>query len=135
PQLFALAPIRAARFPDASNEVTALTKSPYLARLRSLDINYMCVCGRCPIERELRKLFASPHVANLNELMLSANRIDAELARRLATSRHLTQLIALDLSHNPLGTEGVRALAESPHLRDLRTLNLANMGRGLGPLA
>jgi len=123
-RLFRLAPIRAVRCPDASNEVSALAKSPHLARLRSLDIGYMCVCGRCPIHMELRQLFASRHVANLTTLVVSGDRISAEGARQLAGSSRLARLTTLDLSSNRLRTEGLRALIDSPHLRHLKILRL-----------
>jgi uncharacterized protein (TIGR02996 family) len=119
------------RFPDASNEVKSLSECPYLARLTEVDLNAMCSCGSCPIQRELRILFASPNVARLTVLNLAGNRLDPETARALAASPHLGRLRALDLSGNSLRTAGARALATSPNLANLTTLNLA--GADIGP--
>jgi hypothetical protein len=128
-KLFQLAPtVRSARFPDASNEVSGLAKCKHLARLREVDLSRMCVCGGCPIERELARLFASRHVANLTTLNLTGDRIDAEGAERLAASKHLARLTTLDLSNNRIGTEGARALAASQHLDRLAELNLSRNG-------
>jgi Ran GTPase-activating protein (RanGAP) involved in mRNA processing and transport len=130
-QLFQLAPtIRSVRFPEASNEVNGLARSRYLARLSCVDLRHMCECGYCPIERELRNLFKSPHAANITTLNLAADRIDAEGARALAKSKYLTRLTSLDLSNNPLGNEGVMELAESKRLKQLVTLNLSHTELG-----
>jgi uncharacterized protein (TIGR02996 family) len=138
-QIFRLAPtIRSGRFPDASNEVNALADCPHLARLRELDLRRMCVCGYCAIDRELRKLAASPHVSNLTLLRLAEDRVDDELASHVAASRHLGRLLTLDLSDNRIGADGVRALLSSRHLTSLTTLDLSwNRLRtaGIRPLA
>ncbi len=129
--LFRLAPtVCSLRFPDASNELSSLIASPYLARLTEVDLGRTCSCGSCPIDRELRELFACPHVANLTTLVLATNRIDPEGARHLAASLHLARLTTLDLAGNALGPKGARALAASPHLTRLTVLDLS--GNHLG---
>src|SRR5262249_13458285 len=120
---FALAPVQYAHFPDASNEVDGLAGSPYLARLRGLDLARMCVCGDCPIERELRKLFRSPHAANLTELTLAEDRIDDAGAAALAAAQ--SRVATLDLSGNRSGPAGARALAGAAALASLRALDLS----------
>jgi uncharacterized protein (TIGR02996 family) len=128
-KLFALAPtLRTAKFPYAQSEVTPLTKSPYLARLASVDLTLMCTCGMCPIDVELRNLFKSEYAANLRCLNISRDRIDEGMARALAKSPVLTKLRTLDLSDNPLGIEGLRALLKSPHIARLTALTLARTG-------
>jgi uncharacterized protein (TIGR02996 family) len=131
-KLFRLAPtVRSARFPDASNEVTALARCKYLARLTELDLRRMCDCGACPIDRELADLFASPHAVNLVSLNVAEDRIGEDLARLLAATKRLASLTALDLSGNPFGPDGVRALVESRHLMTrLATLDLSRCGLG-----
>jgi uncharacterized protein (TIGR02996 family) len=130
-RLFALAPIRAVRFRDASNELDDLMTSSYLARLRSIDLREMCRCGFCRINLELRRLFACPALANLTALVLASDRVNVETAQHLAASPYLTHLATLDLSNNALGDKGVAALAESPHLPALTSLALSN--NGIGP--
>jgi uncharacterized protein (TIGR02996 family) len=130
--LFHLVPtIRSIYLPDASNEVKALADCPYLSRLTAINLHRMCVCGMCRIQDELRKLFASPHVANLTSLGLSGDRINVETARHLAESPYLVRLTTLDLSNNFLGNAGVRVLAGSQHLGALTTLNLSGNDIGL----
>lgn len=119
--------LRAARFPDASNEVGGrgrLAASPHLARLAELDLHDMCNCGGCRIGDELRELFASPHAANLTALNVAGNRLGGADVGVLAASPHLDRLRSLDLAANLVGSSGARALAESPRLAGLRALNL-----------
>lgn len=131
-EVFRLAPtLRAIRFPDASNEVTRLAECPYLERLREVDLTYMCKCGGCPIQRELRDLFASAYTAKLTTLRLAQDRMTADGARRLAESPHLDRVTTLNLADNSLGTAGARALAEASHLASLTHLVLK--GNGIGP--
>lgn len=127
-QLFQLAPmVRAITFPDASNEVEDLADCPELANLREIDLDRMCACGGCRIDRELRYLFASPQVANLTFLRVSRDRIDAEVAGALAAAPHLRNLRSLDLSGNPLGLEGVQAILSSTAFPRLTTLDLSSV--------
>jgi uncharacterized protein (TIGR02996 family) len=98
-ELFRLVPtLQRVRFPEASNETTALAGCAWLARLKVIDLSKMCTCGSCPIENELEVLFQSSHLSNVEEL---------------------------NLADNPLGSRGVLALAKSTALPSLRTLNLA----------
>ncbi len=121
--LFDHAPmLRSMVFPEASNELVALARCSYLARLVTVDLDELCRCGRCKIERELPDLFASPHVAGIRDLILSNDRMDSDNAIKLAESPHLRGLLSLDLSDNRIDPRGAEALA---HLdRNLRTLVL-----------
>jgi len=128
-KLFQLAPtIRTIRFPAASNELTELAGSAYLARLNRVNLQRMCGCGGCPIDVELRNLFASPHAANITELNLAEDRMDAAGVEALVNSAHITQLTSLDLSDNPIGVEGVAAIRKSKNLAGLVSLNLCSAG-------
>jgi uncharacterized protein (TIGR02996 family) len=125
-RLFEAAPLlRAARFPEASNEIEELLESPVVARLTEIDLSEMCVCGGCPIDEDQRELFASPLIAGLRVLRLRENRIDDETATALAGSPHLSNLRKLDLSGNLIRAAGMRALAASPHLAGLTELDLS----------
>jgi uncharacterized protein (TIGR02996 family) len=124
-ELFRLAPtLRSLRFPNAQSEVTDLAKSPFLARLASVDLTLMCTCGMCPIEAEVRNLFRSKHAKQLKCLNLSRDRVTAEELRVLARSSALANLTALDLSDNPVRGDGAAALASSKHLGALVRLTL-----------
>lgn len=126
--LFRLAPtVRAVRFPNAANEVKELAKSPFLARLASVDLTRMCTCGYCAIGDELRNLFESKHTQNLRYLNVSRDRIDADGIAALTRSANLANLTSLDLSDNPLDATGVAALAKSKHLGRLTTLVLSRV--------
>jgi lysophospholipase L1-like esterase len=63
-------------------------------------------------------LAQSEHLAGLETLNLSNNRIGDEGARALANSEHLAGLRTLNLGGNDIGDEGARTLATSPHLHE-----------------
>ena len=136
-RLFGAVPtVRAARFPDASNEVRGplgLAGSPHLARLAEVDLHDMCSCGGCRIGEELRELFVSPHAANLTALNAAGNRLDSAAARVLAGSPHLARLRSLDLSQNSIGPAGGRVLAGAPLAAGLTRLDLS--GNRIGDAA
>ena len=123
-RLFALAPLlRSARLREASNEVATVVTSKELLKLEALDLTRMCSCGRCPIELEQPLLFASPLLANIQELSLADCRLSAENAALLAASPSLHQLRKLDLADNRLGTAALQALA-TPSFTGLQQLSL-----------
>jgi uncharacterized protein (TIGR02996 family) len=128
-ELFRLAPtLRSLIFPNAANEVTELAESPYLERLASVDLTYMCTCGICDIDVELRDLFKSKYATNLRCLSVARDRVNLEVMRALARSTVLGNLTSLDLSGNPMTTECVAALAASRKLTKLTRLDLARNG-------
>ncbi len=131
-KLFKAAPtVRAAVFPEASNEVAELAACKYLARLAEADLSDMCSCGWCPIEEDLAALFASPHAGGLVRLNLSGDRMDADGAEALAASKAFPRLRELDLSNNRLGNAGARALLKAPWLEHLERLDLRGNGIGV----
>jgi uncharacterized protein (TIGR02996 family) len=111
--------LRSMIFPEASNELVALSKSPYLARLDDVDLDEMCRCGRCKIERELPDLFASPNAVSIRRLILSGNHIDPDNARKLGESPHLRGLVELDVSDNRIDAAGAVAIVQLGNLRKL----------------
>jgi uncharacterized protein (TIGR02996 family) len=124
-KLFKAAPtLRAVIFPDASNELNWLSKSPLLERLAEIDVSKMCRCGTCPIERDLQALFASPHLGGLVKLRIAGNRMDANGARALAASTAFPSLRELDASSNRIGDEGASGLVEAAWLAQLARLDL-----------
>jgi uncharacterized protein (TIGR02996 family) len=131
-KVFDAAPtVRAAYFPDASNEVRrGLAGCEYLARLAAVDVSHMCTCGYCPIENDLRALFSSKHARSLTSLNIAGDRMDAEGMARLAKSSALAGLTSLDVSENSIGPLGVVELGKSKHLKNLVTLNLSKTELG-----
>jgi uncharacterized protein (TIGR02996 family) len=71
---------------------------------------------------------ASPHLARIVSLDLSATGIDDAVIEALARSPHARKLTWLDISKNKLGRASVDAIAASPHLRALRFVNLVGTG-------
>lgn len=131
-KVFEVAPtIRAGIFPDASNEVQQLVGCEHLAKLTEVDLGSMCICGHCPIHRELKDLFNSPQVANLTWLRVSDDRITSTGAKQIAESAYLNRLTHLDVSFNPLGALGVRRLSASPNLSGVTSLQLAMTNPGI----
>lgn len=72
----------------------------------------------------LGALGALPWLAELQELDLAGNAIDAEGLAALITRTPLPRLEVLDLRDNPLGADGARLLAESGALPALRLLRI-----------
>ena len=127
--LFRLAPtVRAATFPDASNEVGDLLRCAHLGRLHAISLAEMCSCGRCLIQREVVNFFHSPRVADLRELVISGDRLDASHLIAMLKKTTLTNLKRLDLSHNPLGAAGVAQVVHCAALQGLEELDLSGTG-------
>lgn len=111
-QIFVNAPLlRSMVFPEASNELEKLAACPYLERLVEVDLEEMCRCGSCPIERELPSLFASKHAVNIRMLSLADDRIEPDNARKLFESSHLRAVVTLDLRENHLDVTSMEVLA------------------------
>jgi hypothetical protein len=81
----------------------------------------------------LPELAASPWLAHLRGLDLSANGIDGDLLAALTGTRFICLLEALDLSDNPIGPAGARFLASARAADRLSELHLARCGLG-GPV-
>lgn len=127
--LFRVAPtVRAVNLCQGSGQVASLLRAPQLARVKELSLSRMCTCGRCPIQNELRTLFASPLLANLTHLRLVENSIDPETTTALVASPHLSNLQVLDLRQNAVALAGVRILTTARAFTELRELNLSENG-------
>jgi uncharacterized protein (TIGR02996 family) len=77
------------------------------------------------------ELARTPHLANVERLDLSGNRIGPAGVRELAASRFVERLKGLNLSQNSLGNEGLRELLRAPWRGQLRGLGLAANGLDL----
>jgi uncharacterized protein (TIGR02996 family) len=159
----------------AGQDVSELVRSPHLRRVTELILRYAYLedegavtlaaaselAGLTALDlygwglspAGVRALAASPHLANLTDLVLGCNEQlgdagaealvgpDTRLSRptrlhlsfagisdagaaTLAASSALAGLRALDLSYNAIGAAGARALIDSPHLRSLTHLGL-----------
>lgn len=130
--LFRAAPtLRAVRFHHAANEVHALAGCTHLKRLAEVDLSFMCTCGTCRVNDELREFVASPHIANLVSLNLSGDRVEPTTVVALVSSPHLGKLRRLDLATNRVGNGGARAILGSPLADRLEWLDLR--GNDIGP--
>jgi uncharacterized protein (TIGR02996 family) len=138
--LFRLTPVRKAVLLGARDHLSALARSPYLARLKALGLRGQPnervsgdfsdydpgPCWLAPIgDGGARVLAASPHLGGLTALDLGYNEVEDAGVQALAACPGLAGLTELDLSLNRIGDGGARALASSPHLSRLGTLNLA----------
>jgi uncharacterized protein (TIGR02996 family) len=68
------------------------------------------------------------HLARLGWLGLARNQLTDHAARALAACPHLAGLTTLRLEGNYIGDDGLLALAESPHLGNLASLHLGGGG-------
>jgi uncharacterized protein (TIGR02996 family) len=143
--LFRLAPVRKAVLYGAHDHMSALVRSPYLARLRALGLrgqhndftssdfseNPPGPAWFAPIgDVGARVLAASPHLGGLTALDLGFNEVEDAGTQALAACPGLAGLTEFDLGLNRIGDGGARALASSPRLSRLGTLNLAGNSVG-----
>jgi uncharacterized protein (TIGR02996 family) len=99
----------------------ALAQAPWLANLRSLDLE-----GNRPGD-SLPRLLAGP-LGNLTRLSLANAGLGVTLIEALATASHLRRLERLDLADNPLDLPALTALSRVKSLPALRHLNLSSCG-------
>lgn len=148
PAIFAATPVRRLNVRRAnSKDVVRLAASPYLARLRTLDLhgNPIGVEGAralaaCESFAAIRELFLYdcalgdagvcvllrlPHPERLRELFLAINQL-TDVGGEVVADAGLTSLTELDLRDNAIGNRGVEALAASADLSQLVTLWLVN---------
>lgn len=134
--------------------VRGMSRSPYLSRLRRLEINggmtdrgmgILAAAGfltglehlrlasnrdrRHPKDQSLTMeglslLAASPLASNLRSLSLPSNPFDSQAGEILGQSPNLRAIISLNLRDCHLGNEGVMALTESPLMGRLKALHL-----------
>jgi uncharacterized protein (TIGR02996 family) len=102
----------------SAKTVVELPRSPYLSRLRGLDLRG-CRLG----DHGVRELCASPHLSRLEVLNLSRVGMTDAGATAIANCRGLGELWALLLHENAITDTGARALANSPHFPKLTDID------------
>jgi uncharacterized protein (TIGR02996 family) len=121
PALFAAAPVRRLRVGWVHAQgARALARSPYLARLRELNLCDNPDLGEAGVEA----LAGSRHLAGLTSLLLYNDALGDEAVACLAASPHLAGLTELYLSGNDLGDQGTTALGRCRNLAGLVDLDL-----------
>jgi|SRR5579883_1196483 len=119
-RIFRVAPVEYVTFGCLSLVgARALAKSPYLKRIRVLDLAY----GIRKIGA-LHALLKSPALANLQTLRLQKNDLGDELAVALANCPHLSRLKLLVIYSNEIDDVGAFAIARSPHLKKVGFIDL-----------
>jgi uncharacterized protein (TIGR02996 family) len=113
------APIEVVRLASAGS-LTALSKSPALARIRTLYLDFLEINDRSNIG----ELTRSPHLGRLTLLSLRSSRVGTGDVRALAQAKTFPRLAELDLSGNSLEDACVRWLVNSPTLAELRRLDV-----------
>jgi uncharacterized protein (TIGR02996 family) len=98
----------------------ALARSPYLERIRVLDLAYD---GIRKIGA-LRALLDSPSLKNLRTLRLSKGGIGDDVAMALASCPYLEGLKLLSLYSSDIDDAGAMAIARSPYLRNVGFIDL-----------
>lgn len=97
PQLFALAPIQHLDLTDSAGIVRELFDSPYLDRIRSLDLAQNSLT-----DADVKFLADSDHVSELRWLSLAVNNIHEPGLEFLAASKNLPQLRFVNFTANPV---------------------------------
>jgi uncharacterized protein (TIGR02996 family) len=100
-------------------QALARTTSPYLGRLRKLNLRW-CELG----DSGLQVIASAKSLTGLTALDLWHNEIGDEGISAFATEAKFTELTDLDLTGNKCGAAGAKALAMSPCLRNLTYLDL-----------
>lgn len=119
PALFEHACLQELHVRDAGPALAPFLQSPWLARLRHLDLS------NNPIRDAGARLIAGcPHLSGLVSLNLSSAAIGNAGAQALAKTTALSGLRELYLCDNRIGASGVRAVAESPLAARLQILHL-----------
>jgi uncharacterized protein (TIGR02996 family) len=113
-RLFALAPITSVRIAPKHVDAAALTASPHLAYVRSLNL-----AGAEIGDAGAQALASSPYASSLTTLDLERNGIGSAGAQAIAGSASLKQLRTLILGQNAIDDEAARAIADMPHLTTL----------------
>jgi uncharacterized protein (TIGR02996 family) len=127
-------------------EAAALAAAPWLANVRTLDLSHYerrdrdvnnALWRNVGIFRAIsaghtnhlgddgfRALMDSPHLGNLETLVVANNWISVESARLLWTGHRVPKLRHLDMSYNYLLADGLLELIESPLMRRLEALEI-----------
>jgi uncharacterized protein (TIGR02996 family) len=104
----------------------ALAQSPYLERIRVLDLAY----GAVRKIGALRALLSSPALASLQTLRLFHSSLGDEAAVAVANCPHLTGLKLLSMYSSGIEDVGAFAMAASPHLPKTCFLEFSRNGFG-----
>jgi uncharacterized protein (TIGR02996 family) len=145
-ELFAATPLEGVHLRRVERDLEALSTSPHVARLRSLDLTrnvlrHNAVARLAAVEEpcqltelvldenyidgnDTRTLLESEHLARLERLSLRRTLMQNLAALTLAQTPNASRLRALNLHDNRLGDRGLQGLAESPHLTNLTDLDL-----------
>ncbi|MBL8794221.1 MAG: TIGR02996 domain-containing protein [Planctomycetia bacterium] len=110
----------------ANNVAFALTGSPHLAQLGTVDLRH---CHLTSPGAAL--LMTSRHLPNLHTLWLEGNYIDDEALLVVARSPQLGRLRVLGLGGNQITDIGIQALVESPHFTQLKRVTVTGNGVSL----
>jgi uncharacterized protein (TIGR02996 family) len=114
-------------------QISCLTSSPYLKRLKNLDLGFNDIS-----DRGLSLLAQSGFASQLEDLDLEATGISPAGIRLLGSAPAWKLLRSLDLGGNRLGDIGMRTLAALSNLPRLRSLSLRQndiSAKGLNALA
>jgi uncharacterized protein (TIGR02996 family) len=126
-KIFAAAPIREVRLHQFSwHKAKALAESPYLTRVRVLDLNDGNRIGNLGVEALMR----SPQLRNLAELKVGRNSLGSAAIRSIAESPYVRGLRGLKAERNDLYDDGLKHLAGSPALREITYLDLERTRTG-----
>jgi uncharacterized protein (TIGR02996 family) len=127
-------------------EAAALAEAPWLANLRTLDLSHYerrdrdvnnAIWRNVGIFRAIaaghtnhlgddgfRALLESPHLGNLETLIVANNWISTDSARLLWTGTRVPKLRRLDMSYNYLLADGLLELIGSPLMKRLESLEI-----------
>jgi uncharacterized protein (TIGR02996 family) len=132
--VFGATPLEEVRFKRLTpRTVKSVADSPYLARLRELDVGILTFGTLGELHQPTNELgqiggvilLSSPHLTRLEDLNLEGNDIGDAGIGALAASPHLGRLRWLRAEANDIGPEGGRALARA-RLPSLGGLSLSH---------
>jgi uncharacterized protein (TIGR02996 family) len=128
-RLFRAAPVEYVTFECLSLVgARALARSPFLERIRVLDLAYD---GIRKIGA-LRALLGSPSLKNLRTLRLSKGGVGDDVAIALADCPYLESLKLLSLYSSEIDDAGAMAIARSPYLKNVEFIDLSRNRFGEG---
>jgi hypothetical protein len=106
--------------PKKEREFSALASSPFLSRLKSIELE-----GNCIGDARLIEIFRSPNLARITVLNVNGNEMTLAGLRVLLGSCFVTRLRSLNIGWNGMiGLAGARMLSDAKELANLRELNV-----------
>jgi uncharacterized protein (TIGR02996 family) len=109
-------------------DAARLAESPYLRRVRVLDLNDGNRIGIAGAE----SLMSSPHLRNLVVLKMGKNSLGSAAIRAICQANYVRKLRILRLERNDLFDDGLTYIAESSALARLQQLDLSRTRTGDG---